>query len=140
MNPKAAKSLHSLPVASLRAIDKICSQFEHAWIAGGAPRMEDYYKLVSGSEFPVLFRELLILDLEYRRRRGESPTPDDYVKRFPHQPALVSEAWLEIQKRSQQPSAVSRTSQASSPEPSRTEVPGGKRLSVLAPLPQVVGY
>jgi hypothetical protein len=64
-------------------VDARCDRFEEAWIAGQAPRVEDFLEGAAEPERPQLLRELLRLELAYRRRRGESPTPDGYRQRFP---------------------------------------------------------
>src|SRR5271166_6317384 len=99
MNQHTLGSMQGLPVASLRAIDAVCSRFEQQWKAGTTPHLEDYCTQLSGPAFPVLFRELLVLELEYRRRRGESPTIEEYIKRLPRQPRLLSDTWPDVQKR-----------------------------------------
>src|SRR5262249_50629946 len=35
-------------------------------------------------------------DLEYRRRRGEQPTPDEYQRRFPADDALIKQCFREM--------------------------------------------
>jgi len=46
-------------------------------------------------ESATLLRELLSLELEYRLRRGERPTPDEYVPRFRPNENIVELAFLE---------------------------------------------
>src|SRR5262249_39737028 len=47
------------------------------------PRLEDHLGQGEGLEHQALLRELLLLDLYYRRQRGEPAAPADYVVRFP---------------------------------------------------------
>src|SRR5262249_50838051 len=53
------------------------------------PRIEDYLGNVPEAECPCLLRDLLKLELEYRRRQGETLVLDDYRKRFPDQAELL---------------------------------------------------
>jgi WD40 repeat protein len=70
-----------------RYLDQVCDRFETAWRAAGAngtpPRIEDYLEGVAEPELPVLLLELIALDAAYRKRRGESPSEDEYRARFP---------------------------------------------------------
>ncbi len=83
----------SLPLPVLERIDRVCLEFEAAWMAGRAPRIEDYLGETEGSERRELFRELLLLELDYRSRREQQPTPDEYQARFPHDSRLVGEVF-----------------------------------------------
>jgi serine/threonine protein kinase len=64
-------------------IDDICVRFEDAWKAGQRPCLEQYLGELPAGGRAALLGELLKLDLHYRRRAGEQPTPDDYRPRFP---------------------------------------------------------
>jgi WD40 repeat protein/serine/threonine protein kinase len=88
MNQTATNDAARLSVA--RRVDRICDRFESAWkaVATGAerPRLEEFLSDAPESERAVLLRELLPLDVCYRRLEGESvarctyaaltPTPD----------------------------------------------------------------
>jgi predicted Ser/Thr protein kinase len=67
-------------------MDEVCQRFEIAWKAAAAadqqPRIEDYLPEVPPAERGALVRELLLLDLHYRGRRGDTPSRDDYRQRF----------------------------------------------------------
>jgi hypothetical protein len=79
----------SLPLDLERALDPVCRRFEAAWRAGGRPRIEDYLADVPALARPALLNELLRMELEYRRRDGERPSPDEYRDRFPAHEAVV---------------------------------------------------
>ncbi len=72
----------SLPLATLERIDGVCLEFEAAWKRDAKPRIEHYLGATQGVERRELLRELLLLDVDYRRRGGENPTVADYQKRF----------------------------------------------------------
>src|SRR5262249_9439593 len=64
-------------------IDEVCDLFEAAWKRGGRPRIEDYLDESPVPARAALLRELIPLDLEYRKRNGETVSEDDYRGRFP---------------------------------------------------------
>ncbi len=73
----------ALAPPTARRVDHVCNQFEHAWHKNPPPRIEDFLGEASGEERLALLRELVLLDVDYRRQRGEMPCVDDYVSRFP---------------------------------------------------------
>jgi WD40 repeat protein len=77
----------SLPLSGQLRLEEVCARFEADWRAAGTdqspPRPEDYLGQVEGREHQALLRELLLLDLYYRRQRGEPAAPADYIVRFP---------------------------------------------------------
>jgi tRNA A-37 threonylcarbamoyl transferase component Bud32 len=77
--------------SALQRIDGVCERFEDAWQAGQRPRIEDYLGDTAGPERARLLRELIALDIDYRRQRGEKPEARDYRERFPS----LDAPWLE---------------------------------------------
>ena len=71
-------------------IEDVCNRFEAAWIKGLGPRIEDYLTEAAAPYRPVLLRELLPLDVAYRRANGEVPTVDQYRAHFP----VLKQSWL----------------------------------------------
>jgi serine/threonine-protein kinase len=78
---------NTLPLEAERRVNEVCNRFELAWQAGGRPRVEDYLGDAAGAERAALLRELVLLEVACRRRRGETPACDDYRARFPALPA-----------------------------------------------------
>ena len=70
-------------------IEGICDRFEDAWQAGQRPQIENYLGEVPERERPGLWRELLQLELDYRRQAGETLAAADYLRRFPDQAEMV---------------------------------------------------
>jgi WD40 repeat protein/tetratricopeptide (TPR) repeat protein len=68
-------------------------RYEAAWRAGQGPRIEDHLAGAPDPERPGLFRELLELELELRRGRGERPDPGEYRARFPGQESAIEAAF-----------------------------------------------
>src|SRR4051794_16809497 len=86
-----ASSLHLT-----QRIDEACDRFEDAWKAGRRPRIEGYLGAVPAPGAEELLRQLLAVDLVYRARGGERPSPREYQKRFPGQPALIESIFSEL--------------------------------------------
>jgi WD40 repeat protein/tRNA A-37 threonylcarbamoyl transferase component Bud32 len=83
----------ALPPALGRLVDQACNRFEAAWRSGVRPRIEDYLADMEGPFRTTLLRELVLLEVHYRRRGGEAPQPEDYAGRFPElDPAWLAEA------------------------------------------------
>src|SRR5262249_55506974 len=68
---------------AVRRIDALCIRFEAAWRQGQRPLIEDYLAEVPEPERSVLLRELVLLEIHYRRQTGEGVTLDDYRRRYP---------------------------------------------------------
>jgi eukaryotic-like serine/threonine-protein kinase len=76
---------HNRSVSIVRAVERICDRFEADWRANQSPSIEDYLAANSvGPDRARLLRELLAIELVYRRRRGERPDPEQYHARFPN--------------------------------------------------------
>ncbi|MBV8234093.1 MAG: protein kinase [Acidimicrobiia bacterium] len=85
-----------LPSWSARLrVERACDHFEAAWLAGRRPRLEDHLGATAEPERSALLRELLALELAYRRRSGEQPTPEEYRLRFPEHVELIDKVFGE---------------------------------------------
>ncbi len=74
-------------------IDEACDCFEADWKAGKQPRIEASLADVSPSERAALLRELLTIELWWRKRNRETPEPTEYLDRFPNKddiPAIIA--------------------------------------------------
>jgi hypothetical protein len=67
----------------LKQIDGICNRFEADWQEDRWPDLADYLSGAPAEGRPTLFRDLLRLDLEFRRERGDRPDAAVYIERFP---------------------------------------------------------
>jgi serine/threonine-protein kinase len=65
-----------------RRIHRLCEEFEANWRSGALPRIEDYLVRAEEVDRRILFRELLFLEVEIKRERGEPTSPSDYQARF----------------------------------------------------------
>src|SRR5687768_12438598 len=79
-----------LPVEQALLLDKVCNTFEAKWQGGGKPDI-----LAAARELPASLRtcalkELVQLDVIYRRQNGHSPAVGEYADPFPE----LDRAWL----------------------------------------------
>ncbi len=74
-----------------QCIDETCDRFEKRWQAGERPAIDAFLGNLTGRERLILLRELVLLDIAYRRQAGEVPRPEEYRGRFPEPEAT----WLE---------------------------------------------
>ena len=63
-------------------IDAVCDRFEQAWLQGEEPDVGSYVDGY-GSRRCELIAELVALDVEYRLKKGDLPSPADYINEFP---------------------------------------------------------
>lgn len=88
-----------LPIETLERIDDLCADFEQKWQANQPVTIESVVALEkSVAERDVLLAELIALDNDYRRRRGETPAFQEYLERFPESPQAVNDAIDDGQK------------------------------------------
>ena len=83
----------SLPLSQIERVVATCDRFEAAWRTGQRPQVEDYLGDLPDPDRPALLRELLLLERELRRARGEQPTAAEYRARFPGDAALIDAAF-----------------------------------------------
>jgi eukaryotic-like serine/threonine-protein kinase len=84
----------------LGQIELVCDRFESAWRNDAKPRVEDYWREADG---PDLLRELLVLELAYRIKRHDRPSPADYYPRFPAHRKVIREAFETVPARDRSP-------------------------------------
>ncbi len=82
-----------LAVLELQQIDGVCDRFEKACRAGQRPDLAEFVNQVPARARSRLFRDLLSLELEYCRERGEQPDSRSYRERFPEFERVVAAAF-----------------------------------------------
>ena len=87
----------SAGLTQLKQIDQISDEFEADWKAGRRPQIEEYLPRVAESARGELLGYLVSLDLDYRRRQGETPDTEEYTRRFPDHAAAVQQAYAHMQ-------------------------------------------
>jgi len=75
MSQKAAANFETLGFSRAVEVDRACDAFELAWKAGMDPRIEDFLTGIDAMASEAALRELIALDVYYRRL--------DYGRRFP---------------------------------------------------------
>jgi eukaryotic-like serine/threonine-protein kinase len=93
MNDQSMTGLAALPLADALRLNKLCNRFEEAWKTGLRPQIEAYLCEVAEAERPLLLRELLLLELAYRRQSGDTLSLDMYRQRFPQHTKVVDAAF-----------------------------------------------
>ncbi len=88
-----------LPIETLERIDDLCAEFERQWQSNTPPTIESLLdKNISDVEQEVLLAELVVLEIDYRRRRGETPTKQEYLDRFPASTKAINDALVNDDK------------------------------------------
>jgi hypothetical protein len=85
--------LERLSEEAVWRLEEACCRFEEAWQAGQRPSLEDFVAGSEEMERLALLRELLRLEVYYRRRAGEGPSAADYQTRFPEATAVLQEVF-----------------------------------------------
>ena len=83
----------NLSIPLLETIDERCEKFEQHWIAKQPKSLESYldHDLIAEAQ-TLLFAELLALEIDYRRRSGDTPRFEDYADRFPDRVDQIHDA------------------------------------------------
>jgi WD40 repeat protein len=91
VNDASTADVGPLPAELARRVDRACDRFEAACRAGPPPRVEDFLDdFPAGPERAALLRELVPLEVHYRRTSSEPCRAEDYRDRFPD----LDPAWL----------------------------------------------
>lgn len=80
------------PASQLADVDAICEEFEQAWEFGLQPRVEEYLGKLTEDRRELLLRYLIPLEIEQRRKQGETIRSHEFAERFPGDVAVVREA------------------------------------------------
>ncbi|MFZ1935226.1 MAG: serine/threonine-protein kinase [Thermoguttaceae bacterium] len=82
----------ALDPADMVWIDEVADQFEEAWRAGNPPTIAAFLGGAAGPRREALVKELVRVDLACRRRRGDSPMLEHYLREFPELSSLPAES------------------------------------------------
>ena len=69
--------------SSEKEIDRVCDAFEAAWRNEPRPSISDFVARGTAAQQSKLFYELLLVDLECRRKVGEQPSRQEYLRAYP---------------------------------------------------------
>jgi hypothetical protein len=103
-------------VTELGRVVEACEHFEDEWRAGRRPRVEDFLGRVAGPARPALVRDLLRLDLEYRRKAGEVPTAQEYGERLGEYAPVIRAVFTAPETPAPVSGATPRAPEATSPD------------------------
>jgi serine/threonine-protein kinase len=78
-------------LSSDNRVDAICDLFESAWRRGERPELGAFVSLAEAADQGLLFSELLALDLDYRRRVGDSLSMELYRSAYPRFASEIEE-------------------------------------------------
>ncbi len=70
-------------LSAAKWIDQVCDSFENAWQSGQRPLIDHHLEGAPVSVLAKLLRELVSIEIDYRRFGGELVTAKEYVDRFP---------------------------------------------------------
>src|SRR5215470_4438049 len=94
------------PEGLARRIDAACDHFEDAWQRAGAggepPRLADFLALVAEEDRAALLPELLALDREFRRARGEWVPLEEQLRELPALPEALLARLIHSEQASRQ--------------------------------------
>ena len=76
-------------LSSSDRVDMACDAFEEAWIRGERPIIAEFLGRGLERDRSLLFSELLLLDIDYRRQRGEAFSTQEYKASFPDLAAQI---------------------------------------------------
>lgn len=74
---------------------------------GDSQGIESYMDKVDASAREMLFQNLLMIDVDSRRQRGETPAAEEYLSRFPSFSSIVRQTFMEDQSASLDAAAAS---------------------------------
>jgi serine/threonine protein kinase/tetratricopeptide (TPR) repeat protein len=107
-------------------VDAVCRGFEAELRDEHAPRIEDFVVQADPPQRVALLRELIAVEVELRRDRGERPDPGEYCARFPDHHSRIAAVF--------QPERVTSFDGASNPtDLSATPPPSEVSFSPVGP-------
>src|SRR5262245_47872305 len=81
--PFSPSSASGIDGEALLRIVRLVERFEDSWRQGEPIPLEELVRGVVENERVALLEQALGVELDYRRLRGESPTLEEYERRFP---------------------------------------------------------
>ncbi len=88
-----------LPLEVEQQIDQLSDEFERAWKAGSALRIEDYLGRIPEIGRAHLLEELLVVEIDLRQQAGERVDLEAYRQRFSGEGSVVDAALAVLERR-----------------------------------------
>jgi tRNA A-37 threonylcarbamoyl transferase component Bud32 len=100
--PEVPRDRADEPVSVLHArlVDRLCDRFEAALKTRRRPAIEEFLSDVPAPAQAAALGELLVLEIDYRRRDGETPNPQEYESRFEQSSDIVASAFRRLARAS----------------------------------------
>lgn len=117
MNRASVNESHC-SISEQQQIEVFAEKFEQEWVKGERGDLARFVRISPPGLRVPLFRELLLVELVYRRRLGETPTLEEYARQFPHHAAIVADVF--------EPERLDRKEQGLIAERYQIEEPIGK--------------
>lgn len=95
-------------------IQALLDEFSLAWTNQSHPDITAYVQRAAAPERELAIEKLVREDADQRRKRGETPKPNDYFSRFPDHRTIISRSLAPIQETYDSSSDLSRTMYAHS--------------------------
>jgi serine/threonine protein kinase/WD40 repeat protein len=99
-------------------VDRICRSFERSWGTDSQRTIEETIDRSDASIHPLLLHELIATEIELRFSGGQTPTSDEYHRRFPAAATTVDKAFQDA-SRSQSAAAAKATPLKEHPQSQR---------------------
>src|SRR5215471_8456509 len=108
--PETRPLPHEEPASLIeaRSVDRLCDRFEAAWREGTRPTIEAFLEDAPPAARSAALRELIALEVEYRRGAGETPKPEDYETRFGRPSEVIASVFGRRTGREQAEGSVER--------------------------------
>ncbi len=110
----------------------LCQRFVDDWKRGEQPDIADYVADLEAQPRREVFAELLNMEIELRREKGESPLPKDYLQRYPSDTPTIVAAFdamtATLSEGNQQPSVSPTLVTSPNTSPALTNLQPGQKL------------
>lgn len=128
MNPAPLPGEQTL--AMQQRVDAVCLGFEACWKEGQRPSIETTLGQAAEPERSALLRELLTIEVAYRRIQGEQPNQQEYQLRFPQHVELVGDVFRTLALAAAHGGLQPRNPQAMAGPDLKPEEAAGLRLTL----------
>jgi serine/threonine protein kinase/WD40 repeat protein len=79
----------ALGTAQLKQLDQLCDEFESRWQQDERPSLRQFVEDAPGSIRSKALEDLLQIEIDHRREKGEQPAVDDYLQEFSDRREIV---------------------------------------------------